>query len=257
MSIRGEEKKTTQRIFNQAQIACCFLLSGFALPVSQLWEGCVWSVFSSYLPERWLSHSAVWEDSRWQSPCWERLSRAGQWRGQMSFCFILDFYCALWQALVLFLCWSWTFTFIPFSFWFPLLFFPLLSLVVGLGEQCCRIIVLLRECKLQGAPSPVCFLIGKQHFRELNWHRGPAKTCRVQEYSLFPGPGYVEVGLSEEGALGEGGEEKGTLRSRCSWLQEESCSNQSSAVSQTIHSFGGRQTKHSLLVQCINARGLS
>lgn len=160
------------------------------------------------------------------------------------------------KALVLFLCWSWTLTFIPFLFWLPLLFFPAVTRG-GLGEQCCRIIELWRECKFQAAPRPVCFLIGKRHFAELNWHRGSAKTRRVQEYSLFPGPGSAEVGLSEEEALGEGGEERGTRRSRCSWLGKESCSNQGSAVSQTIHSFGERQTKHSLSVQRINVRGWS
>lgn len=256
MSIRGWKKNKPQRIFNQAQIACCFLLSGFALPLSQLWEGCVWSVFLSYLPERWLSHSAVWEDSHWRSPCWERLSHAGQRRGPVSFCFSLHFYRALWQALVLFLCWSWTPYLFPFFFRMPLLFFSAVTWG-GLGERCWRIIELLRERELRVALSPVCFLIGKQHFRELNWHRVSAKTCRVQEYSQFPGPGSAEVGFSEEGALGEGGEERGTCRSRCSWLQKESCSNQSSAVLQTIHSFGEGQTKHSLLVRRINVRGWS
>ena len=87
-------------------------------------------------------------------------------------------------------------------------------------------------------------------------NRALRRQAQVQEYSLFPGPGCVEVGLSEEGGLWEGGEGKGTFRSRCSWLRKESRSNQSSAVLQTIHSFGERQTKHSLLVQCINVRGL-
>lgn len=63
---------------------------------------------------------------------------------------------------------------------------------------------------------------------------------------LFPGSGCVEVGLSEEGALWEGGEERGTFWSRCSWLWEESCSQRTSAGSQTIHSFGKWQTKQSL-----------
>lgn len=61
------------------------------------------------------------------------------------------------------------------------------------------------KCKLQAAPRSVCFLIGKQHFRALHWWWGSAKTSRAQEYSLFPGPGCVEVGLSEEGALGREG----------------------------------------------------
>lgn len=57
---------------------------------------------------------------------------------------------------------------------------------------------------MQAALGPVCFLIGKQHFREFNWRQGSAKTCGVQEYPLFPGPACVEVGLSEEGVLWEG-----------------------------------------------------
>lgn len=137
-----------------------------------------------------------------------------------------------------------------YSFFFfsslSLSFLFLLSFAVGLGNNVAGTQSFWGKCKLQAALSPVCFLIGKQHFRELNWRQGSVKTCRVQEYSLFPGPGCVEVGLSEEGALWDGGEVKGTFRSGCSRLRKESRSNQSSAVLQTIRSFGGRETKQSL-----------
>lgn len=81
----------------------------------------------------------------------------------------------------------------------------------------------------------------------LNWPQSWI-TIRPEFRSspLFPGPGCVEMGVSEEGALWEGGEERGTFQSRCSWLCKESCSQRTSAGSQTIHSFGKRQTKQSL-----------
>lgn len=47
-----------------------------------------------------------------------------------------------------------------FSFGLPLLFFPAVTWG-GLQEQRRGLLELLRECKLQAALCPVCFLIGK------------------------------------------------------------------------------------------------
>lgn len=85
------------------------------------------------------------------------------------------------------------------------------------------------------------------------------KTCGVQEYSPFPGPGGAEVGLSEEGARREGGEEKGACRSRCSSrpvLGGKLLSSDISSPTDNPQLWRDANSTQRPLAQCINVGGL-
>lgn len=155
-------------------------------------------VICIFVPSPWKMTFTFCSD---QIPAGSGSARQGSRVGSRQFSVIFLICSVPWQALALFLRWSWTFTFLSVFFpsLIPLFLFPL-SFAVGWGTQS-----FWGKCKLQAALSSFCFLIGKQHFRELHRWQGSAKTSRVQEYSLFPGPGCVEVGLSEEGAFGREG----------------------------------------------------
>lgn len=116
----------------------------------------------------------------------------------------------------------------------------LLSLVLDLGNNVAGTQSFGEKCELQATARP-SVLSSESPVSELRWLSWPMlgeDLPELRNRPLFPGPGGAEVGLSQEGALWEGGEERGPFRSRCSWLWKESRSQRTSAGSQTIRSFG-------------------
>lgn len=229
-------------------------LPGFALPLSQLGEGCLRSGVLVYLPERWLPHSAVWEDGR---TCADEVHAGNGSAGQGNqgadvalFCF-LSLVCPMaslrpFSLLVL--------NIYLYSSCLCLLFLPAVTCGGLLGTQS-----FWGKCKLQAAPSPSVF--SSESSVSESW-TGDRVLWRRAEFRSIPGSQALAVqkwDFLKRGHSARAGRRRALAEADApAFLSlKESCSNQTSASRPTDNPQLWRETNNtqSPLVRCINGRG--